>query len=279
MPGEMYFSRGTSVFGLQYSESTSFNASQDVKTNVIYVASSSLNVSVDVILNEHHLREDGTLNLLQRQLENAPVWQSLMFSILQQPEKNKDILEKSDGDLRLTLRCELFHPILPDLAHAENVRFLQLLAIKYEYWSPHQAIYFEDIFDTLQYLLTSLMMNLEFKFPFIFSYYGKQLVNINYKSLIRNSTLLATPLDNTSVPDHNEILAAVLLKLQLAILYEFNTLNIMKECESRPWQAKLCHKSTSVTGNLESRKSIKLKGVDLRPLLEVLTTSAEQKMN
>ncbi|OBA19617.1 hypothetical protein METBIDRAFT_19740, partial [Metschnikowia bicuspidata var. bicuspidata NRRL YB-4993] len=157
------------------------------------------------------------------------IWKSLMFS----PIEISEVLYKEsiDCDLKLLLRCDIFYPILPDLAHADNVRFLQHLAIKFEYWSLHRTVYFEDLFDTLQYLLTSLMMNLEFKFPLVFSYYGKQLVKINYKNLKRNATLLATPLDNAYAPDHNAILGAVLRKLQGVILYEFNTLNVMKECE------------------------------------------------
>lgn len=178
--------------------------------------------------------------------------------------------------MQLILRCGLFHPIIPDLTHAKNVRFLQLLTVKYDFWTTRSTIYFQEFYDTFQYLLTSMMMCLEFKYPFVFSYYGKQLVKVNYKNLIRNATLLATPLDNACVPDHSEILTAVLGKLQRAILYEFNTLNVMKECDLHRWQALLCRKNIGFFSTTESRKYIKLRSVDIRPLCEVLLPDAKE---
>ncbi|KAM9920526.1 hypothetical protein OXX80_012421 [Metschnikowia pulcherrima] len=243
----------------------------DEDTELVYVTSPSFIISIKVFVNDNSLEEEGTLNLLQRQLENAPIWKHLMFSIVSAP-----VSDDVRGDLQLILRCDLIHPILPDLAHTKNVRFLQSLAIRFENWSPHSAVYFEDIFDNFQYLLTSLMLNLEFKYPLVFSYYGKQFVKVNYKSLIKNTTLFATPLDNKSIPDHNIILSAVLRRLQRAILFEFNTLNVMKECDIRPWQASSCRQHQIARVGPDSKKSIKHKGFDLRPLCKDLSAAAKK---
>lgn len=144
--------------------------------------------------------------------------------------------------ISLLLKCNLFNRISDDFAHLD-VEQLSHLRVTFHCWTPNPRIHCDTLFDYFQYTFTSLMVNLEYKFPFVFSVYGKRLVKVNYRSLVGSTTELATPLDNSSTPDQNVILRHVLDKLQSFILYEYNTLNIMMECDINKYRHKMCKQS------------------------------------
>lgn len=144
--------------------------------------------------------------------------------------------------ISLLLKCSLFNRISDDFAHL-NVDQLSHLQATFQCWTPNARIHCDTLSDYFQYSFTSLMMNLEYKFPFVFSVYGKRLVKVNYRSLVGSTTELATPLDGSSTPDQNVILRHVLDKLQSFILYEYNTLNIMMECDTNKYRYKMCKQS------------------------------------
>lgn len=178
-----------------------------------------------------------------------------------------DVLESletpSGSSFSLELRCKLFNKISADLVHLP-VEKLGRLSVKFECWTPNRSIRFDMLTEYFQYVMTSLILNLEFKYPFIFSFYGKRLVETNYTNLIRSTTEWATPLEGEFVPDKNDILGRCLTKLQFFILYEYNTINIMMECDTNPYRSKMCRESM-ITGNFEFiRKSLKNSGFCLR---------------
>lgn len=208
-------------------------------------------------------------------LESSHVWEALFLKHAQPLVKVEECVEMDDANVfNLLLRCELMHPFIGDFAHIESVKYVKAVRVVFELWTPAANISFAELAGHLQYSVTSLLLNLEYKFPFIFSHYGKHLFHINYKNLLKVTLLLAKPFDKSYIPDHNKIVHLVLFKLQAAIMSEFNTLNIMKECDIYKHKAQLCRdylkaRAANETFLDNSRRSFKLKPWDLRLFLDL----------
>lgn len=210
--------------------------------------------------------------------------------------------------LSIDLKCNLFDAILPDVANLAVER-LEKVHVTLEYWTPASQCYFESVHRHFQYLLVSLVLKLEYDYPFVFSFYGKHLVQVNYRNLACIHSELATsvkllkladgpqhepgkpfiqadlflsmdksPLsaDASSAvatsepsvrPNANCTLLSVFLKLQKHILYEFNTLNVMKECDSSSHRRSQCKKSWTKPSTGSLKRLVFFPGIleELRP--------------
>lgn len=182
---------------------------------------------------------------------------------------------REKASLSIDLMCSLFGAILPDVANLPVER-MEKLQVTLEYWTSASQCYFESVYRHFQYLLVSLIFKLEYDYPFVFSFYGKHLVQINYRNLVQVHKELAAPLsakllvpsESKNPPNLPEQVSAnsvksysvvreepvstsnsvcapltVFLKLQKHILHEFNTLNVMKECDSNSHRRKQCKNS------------------------------------
>lgn len=179
-----------------------------------------------------------------------------MFEVSSEDPQISEPDDMINATVILIMKCQLFNKISGDLKHLP-VSYLSRLHLTFECWTPNLRIYLETLKEYLQYALTSLMINLEYKYPFVFSFYGKRFVEVNYQSLVRSTTDLMTPLHGDETPDKNVVLRHCLEKLQSFILYEYNTLNIMMECDTNSYRLKMCRESLA-TGNYEYyRKSLK----------------------
>lgn len=198
--------------------------------------------------------------ILQKDMETTPLWNLLMFDVSNLvPTHNSS----NTSTICLGLKCNLFGKISSDFTHIP-IEYLSQLYVTFECWTPNARIHFATLTEYFQYTFTSLMLNLEYKYPFVFSFYGKRFFKINYSSLIRSTREFAVPLDSVITPDHNDIVQRCLRKLQSFILYEYNTLNIMIECDTNSYRRKMCRESVA-TGNLDyANKSLKNSGFSLR---------------
>lgn len=169
------------------------------------------------------------------------------------------------SSLQVNLRCQVFDSIVPDLPQNDNVGFLRTLSIDFEITSPKSTIHFLQILQNLQYCLSSLVLNLEFRYPFVFSYYGRQLIRLNYKCLTRTMAILNVALEGEET-DVSQVMMRALAKLQNAILTEFNTLNVMKECDYSSHRIKLCREYLEKLVTDDTRRSIKCKAYCVKVL-------------
>lgn len=101
------------------------------------------------------------------------------------------------------------------------------------------------------------MLHLEAEHPFVFSFYGKHLFEINYHSLLRVFTELSTPLQGPGEPDQAEILRMVLEKLQYFILTKYNTVEAMKECAKSSYRLQQCRNSIKRPRELEDKRLLR----------------------
>lgn len=248
-----------------------------------------MKISIGIQINGHELHSDNeTFNRLQQLFRRSRLWPDLIYTVIE-PEVNtsepdferlsSDNINHLDGEissdysnegpdihankLHVRLRCKVFDHIFPDTGLELTVGFVRNVFITFKMTSPKLALHFQRLVDNLQYCLSSLFLNLEFKYPFVFSYYGRRLIQLNYKTLTHTMAMLHTPLGITETPETHSVVAIALGKLQNAISTEFNNLNIMKECDFNHHRSRLCRKFDSLAVVDDSRWSIKSKAFKL----------------
>lgn len=153
----------------------------------------------------------------------------------------------------LDLECNVSTPIINDLldmksAFPNSINLLSLVDLDFHYNTFQPKLQLADIVEALNYLLGSLFINLEFKFPFVFSFYGRKLFKTNYNWLVRNldEMLCQSPVSFPSViHNKNEAFLQSMKSMQLKALAEYNTLNIMKECDMSGSKLDACKKYRS----------------------------------
>lgn len=231
--------------------------------------------------------ENEIMNSLQLGLTKSDLWTALCYSVSGtdvvvdlsdgcnfenidsspsvdfETEKGKlyENQSKFQGNLTVDLRCKIFDSIVPELLPNVDVGYLRQLNVDIAMFSVDATSNFHEVLDVLQYSLASLILNLEFKFPFVFSYYGRLLTKLNYKSLSGRIRKMGAPLNSE---DHKSseitsISTITLGKLEKAILTEFNTLNVLKECDMSAHRLKLCLEHNKGLVKDESKRSIKCK--------------------
>lgn len=186
------------------------------------------------------------------------IWNQLQYEPYLHPENDDDI------GFKLTLKCNLFKKIETDLKKLEKVERFQLLILNFNYNTDREDLTLKDFVECFQYLLISLFLNLEFRYPFVFSFYGRRLFQNNYPWLIKQIDLLFTEAETNTVlqKNKNKILRENLRRIQEKILSEYNTLNIMKECDlsySRR-QSCQCYKSKHL-GNVDYQVNNSIKNM------------------
>lgn len=192
----------------------------------------------DIYINGNLLNASnyGVQRIREALLELA-LWKQLLFEICP--------LDEELGSITLVLLCKVFADILGDFKFAENVATLEKLHFTFKYYTPCTLIYYSCFFNNLQYTLSSALFSLESEYPFIFSYYGKHLFEINYSTLLKLYTELNTPLEGPGQPDRAEMLQLVLDKLDYFLLTTYNTIEVMKECDKSSYRLQQCRKSIS----------------------------------
>lgn len=108
------------------------------------------------------------------------------------------------------------------------------------------------------YMLTSFLANMEYKFPVVFSYYGRKLFALNYKSMLRCiDEICDVQMYCLGGGEINKqlVLAKNLEKLQKVIMTEYNLINNMLEIAGSRNKYKSC---------VEAKKSSKNSGYSLK---------------
>lgn len=158
----------------------------------------------------------------------SPLWELLMYHVdteaAEEPTRRElaEEMTKSEDTNTSTqnsfnLRCRIFGAIAGDLRDVPLLH-LRLVIVNICFYSADNF----DVNSLLRYLGSSLMLHLEYKYPYVFSVYGRHFFHLNYPWLTRMIRRLG-------VKDVARALEVNLVKLERRILSEFNTLNIMVE--------------------------------------------------
>lgn len=174
--------------------------------------------------------EEELNNAILRTISGSLVWKQLQYQA------------SIDDDGRIELACEIFSHVRNDLKQMENIQYFHLLIINYNFSCSGTKLELKQYLSLLEYLLISLLLNIELKYPLIFSFYGRHLFQRNYSMIVKTIEELSNPkIEGPKFEcNRNQILSNNMRKLQRKILYEYNTLNILKECNDSSSRRKSC---------------------------------------
>lgn len=157
----------------------------------------------------------------------------------------------NDGtSFQICLSCGVTGPIINEILKLKSVfpgdiNLLELVTLNFHYNTHLPTLLLPNLVEALNYLVGSLILNLEFKFPLVFSFYGRCLFKTNYNWLIRNidELLAASPPNEVQVSrDKNSVFLRTLKNIQLKILSEYNTLSLMRECDNSSSRIDACRR-------------------------------------
>lgn len=158
--------------------------------------------------------------------------------------------------------CKLMDIIGSDLTHLP-VGKIERIDISVQLFTLCKTITFDCFSEMFSYLFTTLMLNLEYSYPFAFSHYGRNLLHANYAAMVRTYSLILTSYETNEAPDQNDILLKVLTRLKAVILHEFNTLNVMMECDVTKSARRSIAKSARGNGKNSFTKTFKRLAIHL----------------
>lgn len=153
----------------------------------------------------------------------------------------------------VNLNCNIFNPIKNQLTKNENTSMYESLIVNFKYLTTAAKLDITQFLETLNYLLVSVFINLEYEFPFVFSYYGRKLFKTNYNWIARSidevtdfkishssKTSLSSFNKHKEILSKDELALKIILDLQQKALCEFNTINIWKECDLSKMKIDTC---------------------------------------
>ena len=158
------------------------------------------------------------------------------------------IRDDKTSSFLLDLECNVSTPIINDLldikfAFPNSINLLELIDLDFHYNTFQSELRLVDIVEALNYLFSSLIINLEFRFPFVFSFYGRKLFKTNYNWLVKNldEVLCPSSPNHPSIPhDKSAAFLQSMKNVQLKALAEYNTLSVMKECDTSGTKSDAC---------------------------------------
>lgn len=197
------------------------------------------------------------LSAILENLAESPLWSRLRYDAALQQTTNPPVVE---------MQCQIFNAITADLTSATFNR-MDSVDVKFGYFTSEILLSTEKLITALLRSVRSLLVNLEFRYPFVFSFYGRHLLYTNYNWLIKDIHELqrgsvTSPSASVLEQDANVIFVLTLSSMQKRILHEFNTLNIMKECDLSARRRTSCRKQMEKGDDDLPSASIKNKVVD-----------------
>ncbi|ODV78117.1 uncharacterized protein CANTADRAFT_23221 [Suhomyces tanzawaensis NRRL Y-17324] len=209
-------------------------SSGKVEEMSLVIPSHGFQVNLSIHLNGRKISGTCYNSLLEKVgycFARSPVWTSMGY----------ELSLSVDNCICLNLGCRIFTPLLDELIPATNdpgtaqVRTLQRFSISLHYYTDSQELHLDGLLQAFEYLLRSWAVNMEYKFPLIFSYYGRQFFRLNYNCICKTIDELFDPQVDTKNPKANAdkytTLIHCLLKLQRNVMTEFNILNVLKELD------------------------------------------------
>lgn len=150
----------------------------------------------------------------------------------------------SEGTEIVDNELQEINELLPD-----SIGFLRQLKVDISFNTKSTSLGIDRLRYSFDYLMVTLFLNLEYKMPFIFSFYGRQLFRNNYRWGSRNINLMMQcQQDNhEELSEHKTSLCKAHLQtlstLELKMVSEYNTLRIMQECSESKTRFNSCKKS------------------------------------
>lgn len=94
-----------------------------------------------------------------------------------------------------SLECQIFHPIINELVElGDRVKLLDIMVVDFSFYTKGDNLELNQLIEAMEYSFISLFINLEYKYPLIFSNYGRKFFKENYSWVVRSvHEMIVTP--------------------------------------------------------------------------------------
>lgn len=198
---------------------------KDMEMNIdVFEQENLIQIDVKCEMFDQIVNEPLSYNTLEKLELDYWIWSGEMDEV-KDPES---MIEVNDEDMLVSLSSDYNESIMEELK-SEGNELGQYSHYSHNYSLNNTVIPLDDIIHTFNYSFSSLILNLEFKFPFVFSFYGRQLFKLSYKWIKHNISETQNNQQEINNALYNHILG-----LESLMLQEYNTINIMKERTFHP---------------------------------------------
>lgn len=156
----------------------------------------------------------------------------------------------------MKLRCKVFEAVCAEImslntSEGKVVRLMDSIVVEFNYYHKGDNLILESMVQALEHGFVSLALNLEPRFPYVLSYYGRLLFSSSYATM--KSDILEVLLGNEGTgrsAHYNSMVTLALQRLHNKVNTDYNTVNVMRMISER---CNLAHASSdSCTIRLES---------------------------
>ncbi|CCE78792.1 Piso0_000821 [Millerozyma farinosa CBS 7064] len=221
--------------------------------NQIVIPDSTIPIGVNVYING--IKAGATncetlVDSLGHALNDSELWQELNYS-------TGLFIEPGNSTFVLKLSCQAVTPAIGDFltirsSYPDDVNFLQQMTWNFHYSKNDRQVELHSLVSTMNFMLCSLLIDLEMKFPFIFSFYARKLFQLNYKMFSQNITELHSVFpysDETGLLESEKshlgrpkayYLSKLLNTFQTKVRNCYTTLEIIHQCNTTSSRLQSC---------------------------------------
>ncbi|KAK6458103.1 uncharacterized protein RJT20DRAFT_133543 [Scheffersomyces xylosifermentans] len=224
--------RGSDFMSVEYSYELS--KCLQLSERCLVFPANTIFLNFSIAINGNCLYQNDYNSLIERMgssIASAPYWNSL--------ELEPHLLYHSNqNSFSLELSCKIFSSLKDqqnlDTTTGAERNTLENMCVTLNLFTQDKEISILNIVQDFNYLLSSWLVNMEYKFPLIFSFYGRQCFKINYKWLLKCTDEILDPqmtriLQLQRSINKLEVLTENLIKMQRRILAEYNIINNVLE--------------------------------------------------
>lgn len=199
-------------------------------------------------------------------LNESELWKELGYS-------TGLFIEPDNYTFVLKLVCHAVTPTIGDFLtiksqHPDEVNFLQQMTWNFHYNKNNTQVELQSLVSTMNIALCSLLINLELKFPFIFSFYARKLFQLNYKMFSQNITELHNVFPSSNESDLKDAekshlkrpkiyyLSKLLKTFQTKVRNCYSTLEIIQQCNTTSSRLQSCKRHKNKLGDINTEPSV-----------------------
>lgn len=213
---------------------------KDMEMNIdVFEQENLIQIDVKCGMFDQIVNEPLSYNTLEKLELDYWIWseekEEVNEGVKEEVKDPESIIEVNDEDMLVSLSSDYNESIMEELKSEGNDigycrdNYSHNYSTNYSHNTVLPHIDLDDIIHTFNYSFSSLILNLEFKFPFVFSFYGRHLFKLNYKWIKHNISETQSNQEEINKALYNNILG-----LETLMLQEYNTINIMKERTFHP---------------------------------------------
>lgn len=144
------------------------------------------------------------------------------------------MVQNESYTIELKMDCRIFDSYFSEimLLGTENVKQMDKIIIDFRYFTPGSTLNLVEMVEAIEYSITSTVVKLELRYPFVFSYYGRRLFSESFQWMKRDINELLLGCQGEYEVTHDMLVLKDLWKLHSKIQSGYNSLDVMQAISS-----------------------------------------------